>query len=87
MSRAAAMVALLVGAAVFAQTPAPAFELERLRLNPGARAGLVVDSADLLEPLELRVGLTGHYEHDPLIVVNERTYASPASFEAASAPT
>lgn len=74
MSRAAAMVALLVGAAVFAQTPAPApaFELERLRLNPGARAGLVVDSADLLEPLELRVGLTGHYEHDPLIVVNER---------------
>ncbi|MER2559609.1 MAG: OmpA family protein [Myxococcaceae bacterium] len=70
MRRALVASALLFAATVFAQTPAPAFELERLRLNPGARAGLIVDSADLLEPLELRVGLTGHYEHDPLIVVN-----------------
>ncbi len=72
MSRALFASAMLCAASVLAQTPAPAFELERLRLNPGARAGLIVDSADLLDPLELRVGLTGHYEHDPLIVVNER---------------
>lgn len=72
MSRALFASAMLCAASVFAQIPAPAFELERLRLNPGARAGLIVDSADLLDPLELRVGLTGHYEHDPLIVVNER---------------
>lgn len=72
MSRPFVAAAMLFAASVFAQNPAPAFELERLRLNPGARAGLVVDSADLLEPLDLRVGLTGHYEHDPLIIVNER---------------
>lgn len=72
MSRALFPFAMLFAATSFAQTPAPAFELERLRLNPGARAGLIIDSADLLEPLELRVGLSGHYEHDPLIVVNTR---------------
>jgi outer membrane protein OmpA-like peptidoglycan-associated protein len=45
----------------------PSFELERLRLNPGARDGLLVGGGDLLPKDDLRVSLTAHYEHDPLV--------------------
>ncbi|MBL8917552.1 MAG: OmpA family protein [Myxococcaceae bacterium] len=72
MSRAGAALVWLLTTSVMGQEAVPGFELERLRFNPGARAGLLVDSADLLEPLGLRVGLTGHYQHDPLVVVNQR---------------
>lgn len=59
---------VLVGLSALAQSTAvPSFELERLRLNPGARDGLLVGGGDLLPKDELRVSLTAHYEHDPLV--------------------
>lgn len=49
--------------------PVPAFELERLRLNPAAAHGLLVDSADLLPQFGYRVALNLHYQRDPLVLV------------------
>jgi outer membrane protein OmpA-like peptidoglycan-associated protein len=60
----------LVAALVLTQNPVPSFELERLRLNPAAQSTLVIDTADLMGGTQLRVGLTGHYQHDPLVVVD-----------------
>jgi OmpA-OmpF porin, OOP family len=47
--------------------PVPGFELERLTFNPGARETMVVGTADLLDARRLRLGLIGHYAHDPLV--------------------
>ncbi|MEW6432681.1 MAG: OmpA family protein [Myxococcota bacterium] len=59
---------VLCGASALAQPLAvPSFELERLRLSPGARDGLLVGGGDLLPRDELRLSLTTHYEHDPLV--------------------
>ncbi len=63
----------LLTAASTALGQVPGFELERLRLNPGATSTLPSDTADLLPKNELRVGLTAHYQHDPLVVIDERT--------------
>lgn len=61
---------VLCGFAASAQpTPVPAFDLERGRLNPSGAHGLLVESADLLEPLNWRVGLALQYEHDPLVLL------------------
>ncbi len=62
---------VLVAVPAFGQTQVPPFELERLTLNPAGRSGLVVGGADLLEQRTLRVSLTGHYEHDPLVFLGE----------------
>lgn len=59
-----------------AQTPLPSFELERVHLHPAARGGLLVGSADLLEQLEYRVAVTGHYEHAPLVLTQDGTAVS-----------
>jgi hypothetical protein len=45
----------------------PAFDLEQLTLNPGAREGIVAGTADLLGEREVRAALALHYEHDPLL--------------------
>jgi OOP family OmpA-OmpF porin len=58
---------LALSTSALAQTAVPSFELERLRLNPGAVDGLVVGGADVLPRHGYRVSLTGHYEHDPLV--------------------
>lgn len=63
---------LLCGAVAFAQSSAvPSFELEQLRLNPGARHGLRVDTADLLTAGTWRASLTLHYQHLPLVYRGE----------------
>lgn len=54
-----------------AQPALPGFELERLVLNPSARGGLLVGGGDLLAERQLRVALTGHYQHDPLVFVTD----------------
>ncbi len=60
---------VLTSPLVFAQaTAVPGFELEQLRLNAGARHGLLVDSADLLEANRFRAALSLHYQHDPLVL-------------------
>ena len=59
----------LLAVTAAAQTPVPGFELERLRLNPGAAHGLLLDTADLLPKFGYRVALSAQYEHAPLIVV------------------
>lgn len=69
MSRLLPLFLVFVAAAARAQTPVPGFELERIRLNPGASQGLLLESADLLPRLRYRVALTLHYEHAPLVLV------------------
>jgi outer membrane protein OmpA-like peptidoglycan-associated protein len=44
------------------------FELERLRLQPGAASGLLVDSADFLDAFGYRAALTLHDEEAPLVL-------------------
>jgi OmpA-OmpF porin, OOP family len=70
---------LLMGlwsAAAHAQIPIAPFELERLRLNPGAAHGLVLDSADLLPRFKFRAALTVQYEHAPLVLLSQERVAS-----------
>ncbi|MBL8918803.1 MAG: OmpA family protein [Myxococcaceae bacterium] len=61
---------LLCSSSVLAQATLPGFELERLLLNPSAKGGMLVGGADLLDERQLRIGLLGHYEHDPLVFVS-----------------
>ncbi|CAM4530144.1 OmpA family protein [Myxococcus xanthus] len=59
--------------AVTAQAQAqriPGIELERLQLNPGARDSLVLSTGDLMSRGEYRLGFTGHYEKEPLVLVS-----------------
>ncbi|MGV3625623.1 MAG: Ig-like domain-containing protein, partial [Archangium sp.] len=51
-----------------AQTQVAPFELERVRLNPGAADGLLQEGGKLMDPMSLRVSLLGHYQHNPLVV-------------------
>lgn len=67
MTQRLTLLAALVATTAVAQTAVPSFELERLRLNPGARDGLLVGGGDVLPEGRGRVSLTGHYEHDPLV--------------------
>lgn len=64
------LVSLALASSALAQTSVPGFELERLRLNPGAQHGLLLDSADLLPKWSYRAAITFHYEHQPLVVVS-----------------
>ncbi|MFZ5441867.1 MAG: OmpA family protein [Myxococcota bacterium] len=67
-------VACLIATQALAQsTAAPAFDLERLILNPGGRDGLVIGGGDALEQRGVRLSLLGHYEHAPLVVLDGRT--------------
>jgi outer membrane protein OmpA-like peptidoglycan-associated protein len=65
-----AAVVVVLAAPVLAQSRVPAFELERLTLNPSALGGLLVGAGDVLPAHEYRLSLTGHYEHDPLVYVD-----------------
>lgn len=92
--RAAALAAFLVVTPALAQTALPAFELERLRLHPGAAQGLLVDTGDFLAPWSYRAALTFHYEHAPLVVTSNDAPVSSlvaarwtAHVSAALAPT
>lgn len=52
---------------VLAQAQWPAFELERLELNPGAEGSLVVGMGELLPVGKWRASVAGHYAHQPLM--------------------
>ncbi len=65
---AALAAAAVVSRAAQAQTVVAPFELERVRLNPGAADGLLQEGGALLDPMALRVSLFGHYQHNPLVV-------------------
>ncbi len=67
---------LLLAISASAQAPLPGFELERLRLNPGAAHGLLLESGDVLPRFGYRVALTFHYEHAPLIVISNNARVS-----------
>ncbi|MDY7227857.1 OmpA family protein [Hyalangium rubrum] len=60
---------LLTSAALAQPAGLPAFELERLQLNPGARDSLVLSTGDLLQRGQYRLGLTAHYEREPLVLL------------------
>ncbi|MHB8877001.1 MAG: OmpA family protein [Myxococcaceae bacterium] len=63
-------VALFLAAPALAQSRVPAFELERLTLNPAGGGGLLVGGGDVLPERHLRLSLTGHFERDPLVIVD-----------------
>jgi uncharacterized repeat protein (TIGR01451 family) len=65
-------VALTAGAA---QAQVAQFDLERLDLNPGASASLVTHTGDLLKKGAWRASLTGHYQHEPLVLYRLDTNA------------
>ncbi|WP_224372265.1 immunoglobulin-like domain-containing protein [Hyalangium versicolor] len=83
--------AMLLSAPSSAQTrQLPTFEMERLSLNPSAAGSLVLGTGELLPDGAYRVSLTGHYENDPLVFVQngERLgsvvhYRATAHFSAA----
>lgn len=61
------------GASAGAQTTsAPAFDLERLILNPSGREGLLVGGGDVLEATGVRLGVLSHYEHAPLVAFDSQ---------------
>ncbi|MHA7631517.1 OmpA family protein [Corallococcus sp. M7] len=63
--------ALLPSLASAASTAAPAFDLERLSLNPTSRAALGTAAGGLREPGELRLSLAAHYERSPLTLYRD----------------
>jgi outer membrane protein OmpA-like peptidoglycan-associated protein len=65
---------LLAGGVALASGPGvlPAFELERLELNPGAAGSLLVGTGELLPEGELRLSAVGHYQHQPLVLARGR---------------
>ncbi len=65
---AAVTAAVAFSTAALAQPkPVTEFDFERVTINPSAQGGLLVGSADILQKYDFRVGLTGHYEHRPLV--------------------
>lgn len=64
---AAPAVALMLSAGV-ARAQVAGFEVERLDLNTGASASLVNQTGDLLQQGRWRASLTGHYQHDSLVL-------------------
>lgn len=52
-------------------TDIPAFELERLRLNPSGMGSWVLGTGELLPAGGYRLALAGHYENKPLILYEE----------------
>lgn len=49
-------------------TAVQGFDLERVIPNPGSSHSWLLATGDALEAGQLRVSLTGHYEHDPLVL-------------------
>jgi OOP family OmpA-OmpF porin len=51
--------------------PIPAFDLERLKLNPSGLGSWVMGTGELLPAGGYRVSLAGHYENKPLILYED----------------
>jgi OmpA-OmpF porin, OOP family len=67
--RLSAVASLLLGPAALAQPAGlPAFELERLELNPNGRGSLLMGTGELLPKGGFRLSLAGQYENDPLVM-------------------
>ncbi len=68
-----AWLAAVVCSTAAAQTPReiPTFELEHLTFNPAQQAGLLIGTGDLLFERELRVSLIAHYQHNPLVLLQD----------------
>lgn len=69
---AAATLALSASVAVAQSSSVATFDVERLLLNPAGRDGLLVGGGDVLDFQAVRLGLMGHYQHDSLVVFDER---------------
>jgi outer membrane protein OmpA-like peptidoglycan-associated protein len=67
--RLSAVATFLFASAALAQpTGLPAFELERLELNPNGRGSLLMGTGELLPKGGFRLSLAGQYENDPLVM-------------------
>ncbi|AKI99981.1 outer membrane protein OmpA-like peptidoglycan-associated protein [Archangium gephyra] len=67
--RLSVVASLLLGPAALAQPAGlPAFELERLELNPNGRGSLLMGTGELLPKGGFRLSLAGQYENDPLVM-------------------
>ena len=68
----AALVLCLAAATARAQQM-PAFDLERLWLDPSARGSLVVGNGEVMPAGEFRGSLTFHYERQPMVLTEAGT--------------
>lgn len=67
-----AVATLLLASAALAQPAGlPAFELERLELNPNGRGSLLMGTGQLLPKGGFRLSLAGQYENDPLVMYRD----------------
>ncbi len=57
-----------------AQTPRalPTFELERLTFNPSQQSSLLIGTGDLMPERKFRASLILHYQHDPLVLFEDK---------------
>ncbi len=69
----AALAAALLGpsAALAQAAPLPAFDLERLTLDPSAVSSMVVGTGEVRPEGQARFSLAGHYENRPLVLLDD----------------
>jgi uncharacterized repeat protein (TIGR01451 family) len=68
-----AALGVVLAAGVASAQAVAGFDLERLDLNPGASASLITQTGDVLKKGAYRVSLTGHYQHDSLVLFRTDT--------------
>src|SRR5512147_1807010 len=73
LHRLLAALALCLAAATARAQQMPAFDLERLWLDPSARGSLVVGDGEVMPTGEFRGSLTFHYERQPMVLTDVGT--------------
>src|SRR5512143_3229389 len=73
LHRLVAALALVLAAGTARAQKMPAFDLERLWLDPSARGSLVVGDGEVMPTGEFRGSLTAHYERQPMVLTDVGT--------------
>jgi len=71
--KAALAAALLLAAASASAQVIPAFDLERLSLDPSAVSSMVVGTGQVRPAGQFRISLAAHYENRPLVLLSDDT--------------
>ncbi|HET9551695.1 MAG TPA: OmpA family protein [Anaeromyxobacteraceae bacterium] len=69
--KAAVVAALLLAASVARAQVVPAFDLERLSLDPSAVSSMVIGTGETRPAGEARLSLAGHWEQRPLVLLTD----------------
>lgn len=72
-ARLALVATVLTWTTAWAEVPIPSFELERLQLNPGAGASLLLGTGEILPAGSLRLSLVSHFEKNPFLLYRNGT--------------